>query len=140
VIKTSKSTVVAWIAGGLFLAGLAVSHTSEGTRRRAGDHARPAVATAGVDAWRPELADDGAEPVVTDGLHAATVRYYNPATGYSATYSLEVEVEDGDVTTIYFPRGGRLDGSHISPTELDADGTADVYDDEGREYQVEVEQ
>ena len=43
-----------------------------------------------------------------DGTYSATVDYYNPTTGYSATYSLTVEVFNNQVTTIYFPNDGYL--------------------------------
>lgn len=69
---------------------------------------------------------------------SATVDYYNPETGYSATYDLDVEVEDGELSTIYFPNGGFLDSSHIYPEALDSDGRVSVVDDEGREFEVEV--
>ena len=44
-----------------------------------------------------------------DGTYDASVDYYNPKTGYSATYDLEVDVEDGEVVRINFPKGGWLD-------------------------------
>ena len=46
---------------------------------------------------------------IEDGTYSADVDYYNPDTGYSATYTLDVEVQDGCVTTIYFPDDGYLD-------------------------------
>jgi hypothetical protein len=75
----------------------------------------------------------------SDGSYSATVDYYNPDTGHSASYDLEVEVEDCEVTTIYFPKGGWLDDSHISPTELDSDGNASIEDDEGKTFDVHIE-
>lgn len=76
---------------------------------------------------------------IEDGSHSATVDYYNPDTGHSATYDLEVEVEDCEVTTIHFPKGGWLDDSHISPEELDSDGNATLEDDEGRTFEVHID-
>ena len=74
---------------------------------------------------------------IEDGTHSATVDYYNPVTGQTNTYNLEVE--DGEVTEIDFPNGGYLDDSHISPTEIEEDGKAHIEDDRGRSFDVEVE-
>jgi hypothetical protein len=76
---------------------------------------------------------------IKDGNHGATVDYYNPDTGHEATYTLDVEVEDCHVVQINFPRGGWLDESHISPAEID-DGHASIVDDEGREFEIEIDQ
>ena len=75
---------------------------------------------------------------IEDGIHSATVDYYNPETGYSATYDLDVDVAGGEVSTIYFPNDGYLDDSHIYPGELDEDGRVRITDDQGREFEVEV--
>ncbi|RWZ90368.1 MAG: hypothetical protein EO766_02895 [Hydrotalea sp. AMD] len=53
-----------------------------------------------------------------DGTYSATVNYYNPETGYSQTYTLDVEVEDCEVVQIDFPNGGWLDIDHITPAKL----------------------
>lgn len=74
-----------------------------------------------------------------DGRHGATVSYTNPDTGHSATYSLDVEVDDCEVTVIYFPKGGWLDDSHISSGELDDDGYTVVSDQEGRTFEVQLD-
>ena len=79
---------------------------------------------------------DEDEEAVEDGSYSASVDYYNPATGWSNTYDLDVEVEDGRVTEIQFPNGGWISADE----ELDEDGNATVYDDEGREYSVHVDQ
>jgi hypothetical protein len=44
-----------------------------------------------------------------DGTYSATVHYHNRDTGYSADYDLEVEVVNGEATTIYWPNGGYSD-------------------------------
>ena len=74
-----------------------------------------------------------------DGTYSATVDYYNPETGYSATYTLDVEVEDNQVTIIYFPNDGYLDDDHIWPDELDADGFVSIEGEEGRTYDVQID-
>ncbi len=76
---------------------------------------------------------------IEDGTYSADVEYYNPDTGYSSNYTLDVEVQDGCVVEIEFPNGGYLDDSHIDPTELDEDGNCTVYDDEGREYVIHID-
>lgn len=74
-----------------------------------------------------------------DGTHSATVDYYNPDTGFSNTYTLDVDVEDCQVVQINFPNGGYLDNDHITPTDLDDDGTCSVEGDEGRTYDVQID-
>ena len=76
---------------------------------------------------------------IEDGTYSADVDYYNPDTGYSSNYTLDVEVLDGCVVEIDFPNGGYLDDTHIDPTELDEDGNCTVYDDEGREYEIHID-
>lgn len=76
---------------------------------------------------------------IEDGTHSASVDYYNPNTGTSNSYYLDVEVEDGQVVCINFPNGGYLDDSHIDVTEVDDDGSCTIYDDEGREYYIQIE-
>lgn len=76
---------------------------------------------------------------IDDGTHSATVDYYNPKTGYSNTYTLNVEVEDCQVTTIYFENGGYLDNSHIDAADIDENGDANVEDDRGRTYDVHID-
>lgn len=81
-----------------------------------------------------EEQDEGYE----DGTYSASVDYYNPETGYSATYTLDVEVVDNEVTVIYFPKDGYLDEDHIWPTELDAFGYASVDGENGKTYEVQI--
>jgi hypothetical protein len=128
-------------AGALLILALAAGLGRAATRRSA-DSSRPVTPVSGEaarqveDSWRPIEEPTERFP---DGGYSAEVEYFNPETGYAATYTLDVEVEDGEVTTIYFPNGGWLDGSHIMPTELDEDGSAEVTDDQGREFQVHIE-
>ena len=74
-----------------------------------------------------------------DGTYLATVDYYNPETGYSATYTLDVEVEDNQVTVIYFSNDGYLDVDHIWPANLDDDGFASVDGEDGKIYEVQID-
>lgn len=79
-----------------------------------------------------------------NGTYDASVDYYNPKTGYSATYELEVDVEDGEVVRIDFPKGGWLDDdihpseSRLSPAELDEDGEATMEDENGRTFKIKI--
>ena len=66
--------------------------------------------------------EDSYEDEIEDGTYSATVDYYNPHTCYSATYTLDVEVENGVVVQINFPNDGYLDDDHITPKALDANG------------------
>lgn len=96
-------------------------------------------ALSGEETYNGDYSFDDDDAQKTDGTYSADVDYYNPDTGYSASYTLDVEVIDGCVTTIYFPNGGYLDDTHIDATELDENGDCAVYDDEGREYSIHID-
>jgi hypothetical protein len=74
-----------------------------------------------------------------DGTYSATVEYYNPETGYSNTYTLDVEVQNCQVVQINFPSGGYLDEDHITAVELDESGHATVDGEEGKTYEVQID-
>ncbi|WP_028375599.1 hypothetical protein [Leeuwenhoekiella sp. MAR_2009_132] len=74
-----------------------------------------------------------------DGTYSATVYYNNPETSYSATYTLDVEVEDNEVTVIYFPNDGYLDYDHIWPDELDDYGYVIISGEEGKTYEIQID-
>jgi hypothetical protein len=76
---------------------------------------------------------------VADGTQPATIDYYNPSTGYSASYTLDVEIEDCQVVRIDFNNGGYLDQEHIDPADIDENGDATVEDDRGRSFQVHIQ-
>jgi hypothetical protein len=76
---------------------------------------------------------------IKDGEHEADVKYYNPSTGTNRTYTLQVDVEDCEVTVIYFPKGGWLDGTHITPAAIDENGDAVVKDDKGRKFYIHID-
>jgi hypothetical protein len=82
---------------------------------------------------------DAVDRAVEDGTHSATVEYYNPNTGYSNTYTLDVEVEDGEVNQIDFPNDGYLDEDHIDAEELDEDGNATIEDENGRTFEISID-
>ncbi len=74
-----------------------------------------------------------------DGDYSATVDYNNSETGYSATYTLDVEVSDCQVIRINFPNDGYLDEDHISYADIDEDGTASVDGEDGKTYQIQID-
>jgi len=74
-----------------------------------------------------------------DGTYTATVDYYNPETNYSATYTLDVEVQDCQVVQINFPNDGYLDEDHISYADIDENGNAKVEGEEGKTYEIYID-
>jgi hypothetical protein len=74
-----------------------------------------------------------------DGNYSATVDYNNPETGYSSSYTLDVEVQDCQVIQINFPKGGYLDEDHISFADIDEDGRASVDGEDGKTYEIQIE-
>lgn len=78
--------------------------------------------------------DDGFE----SGDYCAEVDYYNPNTGTSSTYTLNVEVEDNVLVTVHWPNGGWLDETHYLPADLDEDGYCSFESDKGYEYEVRL--
>jgi hypothetical protein len=77
---------------------------------------------------------------IPDDTYAATVDYYNPNTGTSSTYTLNVEVVDNCVRVIHFNNGGWLDETHIiSGGELNEDGSTEIESDKGYIYTVTID-
>jgi len=74
-----------------------------------------------------------------DGTYSATVDYYNPETGYSAIYTLDVEVQDCQIVQINFPNNGYLDEDHISYADIDEDGNATVDGEDGKTYAIQLD-
>lgn len=73
-----------------------------------------------------------------DGKYCADVTYYNPNTGTNRTYSLNVEIENRELTKIYWPNGGWLDDSHFRPQEIDKTGTCSFTSDKGYQYDIKI--
>lgn len=73
-----------------------------------------------------------------DGNYSADVDYYNPETGHSASYSLIVEVQDCQVVQINFPNGGWIDSDHITPEDLDDSGRATIDGEDGKTFDVQI--
>lgn len=74
-----------------------------------------------------------------DGTYPASVDYFNPETGYSTTYNLEVEVQDCQIVQINFPNDGYLDEDHISYSDINENGEATVFGEEGKTYNITIE-
>jgi hypothetical protein len=78
--------------------------------------------------------DEGFE----DGTYCAEVNYYNPNTGTSSTYTLEVEVYNNEVVQINWNNGGWLDEDHFTASSLDEYGTCSFTSYNGYDYTVEI--
>jgi hypothetical protein len=74
-----------------------------------------------------------------DGNYSATVNYNNSETNYSATYNLDVEVQNCMVIQINFPNDGYLDEDHISPAEIDDYGNVLIEGEDGKSYEIQIE-
>ena len=72
-----------------------------------------------------------------DGTYSAEIEYFNPETGRSSTYTLDVEIKDNELTVIHWPNRGWLDDSHFSPPDISS-GYAEFTNDEGYEYEVTI--
>lgn len=81
-----------------------------------------------------ETSDDE-EPL--NGIYCASVDYYYYKSRTTSHYTLNIEVEDGELTRIYWPNGGWLDGSHFSNVDI-SDGTAYFTSYEDVEYHVTI--
>ncbi|QQM25639.1 hypothetical protein [Elizabethkingia sp. M8] len=77
------------------------------------------------------------EDELEDGTYPANIDYYNPNTGQSSTYTLDVKVRNGRLVEIEWENGGWLDESHFTAPNI-SDGTASFTDDEGREFTVTI--
>ena len=73
-----------------------------------------------------------------DGTYCANVSYYNPNTGTSNTYTLEVEVDNNEVVQINWGNGGWMDEDHFSAQDLDGNGYCSFSSDKGYDYTVQI--
>lgn len=77
--------------------------------------------------------EDGYE----DGTYCAEIDYYYSETGTNSTYTLEVEIENNELTVIHWPNGGWLDDSHFLTPDI-SDGEASFTSDRGVDYTVRI--
>jgi len=72
-----------------------------------------------------------------DGTYCAEIDYYYSETGTNSTYTLEVEIENNELTKIYWPNGGWLDDSYFLPSDI-SNGEASFTSDRGVDYTVRI--
>ena len=72
-----------------------------------------------------------------DGTYCAEINYYYSETGTQSTYTLEVEIENNELTVIHWPNGGWLDSSHFLPPDI-SDGEATFTSDANVDYTVRI--
>lgn len=72
-----------------------------------------------------------------DGAYCSNVEYYNPDTGTSSSYTLNVDVEDNEVVAIRFSSGW-LDSSEFGSEELDEDGYCSIKLYDGRQFEIQI--
>lgn len=78
------------------------------------------------------------EEAYPDGIYCADIDYYNSNTGTRSSYTLNVEVENNEVTVIQWSNGGWLDSTHFSPEELDSDGSCSFRTYDGKDYDIQI--
>lgn len=81
--------------------------------------------------------DEEEESGYKDGKYSANIDYYNPETGTSSTYTLNVKVRNERLVEIEWENGGWLDETHFSSVDI-SDGRASFTDDRGREFDVKL--
>lgn len=91
------------------------------------------------DETEEEADNDASGCKFEDGTHSASVDYHNSETGYSTTYTLDVEVQDCQIVQINFPNGGHLDEDHISAADIDEDGNASVEGEDGKSFEIQID-
>ena len=72
-----------------------------------------------------------------DGTYCAEVDYHNSATGTNSTYTLEVEIENNELTVIHWPNKGWLNISPFTSPHI-RDGKESFICNEGIDYTVRI--
>ena len=72
-----------------------------------------------------------------DGTYCAEVDYHNSVTGTISTCTLEVEIEDNELTVIHWPNGGWMNISHSTSPHI-SDGKASFTSNEGVDCTVRI--
>jgi hypothetical protein len=78
------------------------------------------------------------EEFYPDGTYCADVTYYNPNTQRQSEYTLNVEVENGQLTKILWSNGGWLDVSHFTSSSVSSSGDCSFTSDKGYQYTVSI--
>lgn len=90
------------------------------------------------DVYDPvELEDIVEQKEFQNGTYCATVDYYFPVTGFSATYTLNVDIYSNLLTTIHLPRGGGLNDFDFAPPAV-KNGMAIFTSAHKIEYRVQI--
>jgi len=97
------------------------------------------TSTSSIEETSDETTTNSSGCKFEDGTYSATVDYSNSETGYSATYTLDVEVQDCQIVQINFPNDGYLDVDHISYADIDEDGNASVDGEDGKSYEIQID-
>jgi len=74
------------------------------------------------------------------GYYIANVEYINPESGKRSEYELEIEVNKGYLSAIYFPNGGWLDESHFYTQRFDFFGEMKLQTFEGYFYSISIKE
>lgn len=108
------------------------------------DNNKVDISTIYVNTYEKDVDDEETNQIEESGCkfkddtYSATVEYHNSETGYSATYTLDVVVEDCQIIEIDFPNDGYLDSDHISFADIDEDGNAIVEGEDGKTYEITI--
>lgn len=76
--------------------------------------------------------------IFEDGEYCAEVKYHNPNTGKTSSWTLPVEIEDNKLIKIEFTNGGWLDDTHFTPPKPNENQYFEFTDDRGYEYEVSL--
>lgn len=91
-----------------------------------------------VSEGEEETITNSSECTLDDGSYSAVVDYTNDETGYSAQYTLDVDVLNCQIVQINFPNDGYLDEDHITYADIDENGKANVDGENGKSYKVQI--
>ena len=78
----------------------------------------------------PATSNDESNDQPLGHLGTVTLEVYNVSSVHS--YSLDADVEGGEVQRLYFPKGGWID---FSSSEIDSDGNGSGTDEQGRSWE-----
>ena len=78
----------------------------------------------------PATTNDESNDQPVGHLGTVTLTVYNVSSGHE--YTLDADVENGEVHRLYFPKGGWVD---FSSSEIDSDGNGSGTDEQGRSWE-----
>lgn len=124
-----KRTTLILLCSGLLIFSISCNNNSNGNRSSS------ATNESSSENEDNESENDGDK----DGTYCAEVEYYNPSTGTRNTYNLDVEVENGELTEIHWPNGGRLDETHFNSEDITS-GECEFTSDRGYQYTINLKE